>query len=270
MRPFPILFALIPCAALAAQDAPAPPVEAAPAAAEAKAEEAATRAGAPVEGSTPTDAAPTTSTPTPTEATTPPTATATAEAAAEAVEPLPAPPPPPPAARPYPKLGVFLGAGLPQATSLSIIYRPVPLVRLHAGPSWDYLGFGLHGGVTLTPIRWAISPTIGAEVGRFASFDVTKVVKDADPQVASLMRNVSVTYAAALLGVEIGSQRGFAFDLKFGLAWLEIESKGTGTFTGSGGTVGTGGATNDATITVSNPIVRATAPTVQLGFQYFF
>jgi N6-adenosine-specific RNA methylase IME4 len=78
-----------------------------------------------------------------------------------------------------------------------------------------------------------------------------------------------VTYAAALLGFEFGSQRGFSFDLKVGLTWLKVDSKGTGTFTGSGGTIGAG-TTNEATIKVTNPTLRATAPTVQLGFQYFF
>ena len=240
MRVLSLLLALVPCAALAAQDAPeatpappspsveAPAVEAAPAAPPAPAPEAA------------------------------------------AAEELPAPPPPPPATAPYPRWGLFLGAGVPQGGTLSLIYRPVPLVRLHAGPSWGYLKFGYHGGVTLTPIRWAISPTLGFEAGRYASINVASAVKETDASVAPLLRNVNVTYAAALLGFEFGSQRGFTFDLRVGLTWLKVDSKGTGTFTGSGGTVSGGTTTNDATIKVTNPTLRASAPTVQLGFQYFF
>jgi hypothetical protein len=234
MRVLTFLLALVPCAALAAQEAPAPAGEVSPVA---------------------TSTSPATATP--------------AEPPAP-VEELPLPPPPPPAAAPYPRWGFFLGFGVPQATTLSVLFRPVPLVRLHAGPSWDYLGFGYHGGVTLTPIRWAISPTLGVEAGRFSSFDVTRVVKDPDPSVASLMKDVSVTYAAALLGLEFGSQRGFCFDLKLGYTWITVDSRGTGTFTGSGGTIGVGGTTNDATIKVVNPTLRVTAPTVQLGVQYFF
>jgi len=237
MRVLSILVALVPCAALA-QDVPAEPGA------------VVGESGASTEHGTATS----TSTPIP----------------AALADELPPPPPPPPASAPYPRWGLFLGAGFPQATTLSLIYRPVPLVRLHAGPSWDYLGFGLHGGVTLTPIRWAISPTFGFEAGRFSSFDVTKVARNPDPNVRPLLRDVSLTYAAALLGVEFGSQRGLAFDLRVGLTWLKVQSKGTGTFTGSGGTVGAGGTTNDATIVVTNPIVRGTAPTVQLGLQYFF
>lgn len=238
MRVLSLLLALVPCAALAAQDGPeAPPAPPSPSV-EAPAAEAA-----------------------------PPAPT---EAPAAAVEDLPVPPPPPPATAPYPRWGLFLGAGVPEGATLSLIYRPVPLVRLHAGPSWGYLRFGYHGGVTLAPIRWAISPTLGVEAGRYTSINVASAFADPDPKVDPLLRNVNVTYAAALLGFEFGSQRGFAFDLKVGLTWLKVDSKGTGTFTGSGGTVGTGGTTNDATITITNPTLRASAPTVQLGIQYFF
>ena len=241
MRVLSLLLALVPCAALAAQDGPeAPPAPPSPSV-EAPAPEAA-----------------------------PPAAPAAEAPAAPAVEDLPLPPPPPPAAAPYPRWGLFLGGGVPQGATLSLIYRPVPLVRLHAGPSWGYLKFGYHGGLTLTPIRWAISPTLGVEAGRYTSINVASAFKDADASVDPLLRNVNVTYAAALLGFEFGSQRGLSFDLKLGLTWLKVDSKGTGTFAGSGGTVNGGGTTNDATIKVTNPTLRASAPTVQLGFKYFF
>jgi hypothetical protein len=260
MRTLTFLVALIPCAVLAAQDGAATP---APEGEVPAAVEAAPPADAPTAPTT------TSNEPVSPAAAAPAVATEEAPALVEPL-PLPLPPPPPPATAPYPRWGLFLGAGVPQAATLSLIYRPVPLVRLHAGPSWGYLKFGYHGGVTLTPIRWAISPTLGVEAGRFASIDVASAITDPDPGVDPLLRNVDVTYAAALLGFEFGSQRGFCFDLRLGLTWLKVDSKGTGTFTGSGGTVGTGGTTNDATIRVTNPTLRATAPTVQLGLQYFF
>ena len=185
--------------------------------------------------------------------------------AAMAADPLPPPPLPPPADAPYPRFGVFLGAGVPQAVQLSLVWRPVPLLRLHAGPSWDYLGFGLHGGLTLTPIRWAVSPTFGVEAGQFSTFDVTKVVSSISADVRPLLRRVSVRYAAALLGVELGSPRGFSFVLRAGLAYLEIDSRGSATLDGGGVSGG-----NTARIVVTDPKLRGTAPTAQLGFQYFF
>jgi hypothetical protein len=189
----------------------------------------------------------------------------TPPAAALATEPLPAPPPPPPPAAPFPRFGFAIGAGFPQAASLDFLFRPLPWLRLSAGPSWDYVGWGLHGGVVLSPIRWAISPTLGVEGGRFFELDVNKFAKSVDAELQPLIRRVQVQYVATTLGLEFGSQRGFAFSLRAGLAWLQVDSHGTGQFTGSGGTAGQ----NDAVITVTNPTFRGTVPTVQLAFQYF-
>ena len=244
-----LLLALAPCAALAGEPATvADPIGPAPG-----------EAAAPPSLSTTSAEAPDPTTPAPTSPA-PAAATAKADLAA-----LPPPPLPPPPDAPYPRWGLFLGVGVPQASQLSLIYRPVPLVRLHAGPSYSYLGFGLHGGVTLTPIRWAITPTLGVEVGQFRTFDVTKVVSSIDQDVRPLLQRVSLKYAAALLGFEFGSQRGFSFVLRAGLTYLAIDSRGSAVFTGGGVSGG-----NTARIVVTDPKIRGTAPTLQLGFQYFF
>jgi hypothetical protein len=187
-------------------------------------------------------------------------------AAEPAAAPLPAPPPPAPTPEaPYPAFGVALGAGFPQGAELDLMYRPLPWLRLSAGPSWGYAVWGLHGGLVISPIRWAVSPTLGLEAGRFREMDANRFAKSADVELQPLLRRVGVEYYAATLGLELGSQRGFAFSLRLGMAWLRIDSHGTGQLTGSGGAAGQ----NDAVITVSDPIVRASTPTVQLAFQYF-
>ena len=146
-----------------------------------------------------------------------------------------------------------------------LLYRPLPWLRLSAGPAWDYAGWGLSGGVVLSPIRWAISPTLGVEAGRFFEVDGNRYARSADAGVQPLLRRINFQYVATTLGLELGSQRGFVFALRAGLTWLQLDSRGTGTFTSSGGTAGA----NDAIITVTRPAVRGTAPTVQLAFQYF-
>lgn len=174
---------------------------------------------------------------------------------------------PPAAPEPYPTWGVDLGVGFPQAVELSLLWRPLPWLRLDAGPSWDYAGWGVHGGVTWTPIRWAISPTLGVHAGRFFRLDLNKVAKDVSAEVQPLLEQVQLQYVDALLGFEFGSQRGFAFALRFGLTWMEIDSKGTGTFTDSSS--GTASASTTV-VTVTDPTFRGSAPTAQLAFQYFF
>jgi hypothetical protein len=180
-------------------------------------------------------------------------------------EALPVPPPPPPAVAPYPKLGFALGVGAPHAATLDVLYRPLPWLRLSAGPSWAYVGWGLHGGVVLSPIRWAISPTLGLEAGRFFRVDANKYFTSADPGMKPLLSQVQLEYLAATIGLEFGSQRGFSFSLRAGLAWLQVDARGTGTFASTGGTPGA----NDAVVTVTDPAIRGTTPTVQLAFQYF-
>lgn len=255
LRPLLLACALLPALALAeAPLAPPPPPP----------EVAAPPAEAPTAAEP--DAAPTAAEPAPAPAAARDAAPAPAPApAAEPAAPLPPPPAPPPSAAPYPRLGLALGAGVPQAATLDVIYRPLPWLRLAAGPSWGYAVWGLHGGLVLAPVRWAVSPTLGLEVGRFQELNGNRFATSAGVEVEPLLRRLSVQYAAATLGLEFGSQRGFAFSLRLGMAWLDIHSHGTGTLTGSGGTAGQ----NDAVITVTDPRIRASTPTLQLAFQYF-
>lgn len=180
--------------------------------------------------------------------------------AAPSAEAAPAPSP-----APLPQLGVALGAGFPQFATLDLAYRPLPWLRLQAGPSWDYAGWGLHGGAFVAPYRWLLTPTLGLEGGRFFTADANHFVS-ADPEVQPLLRRVTVKYLAATLGVEIGSQRGFSFFLRTGLSWIWVDSSGTGQLTGTSGTPGA----NDAQVTITDPVIRASSPTLQLGCQYFF
>lgn len=190
--------------------------------------------------------------------------TAAAPLATEPAAPLPAPPAPPPPEAPYPRFGVALGLGVPQAVTLDMLYRPIPWIRLSAGPTWDYVGWGMHGGAVLSPIRWAVSPTLGVEVGRLFEADLNKFA-DVDPGLQPLLQRVDLQYVATTLGLEFGSQRGFSCALRIGMVWLEASTHGTGQLTESGGVNGQ----NDAIVTVTSPTIRASAPTAQLVFQYF-
>jgi hypothetical protein len=192
------------------------------------------------------------------------TEAAPAPAAAAPAEPLPAPLAPAPPEAPYPRFGVALGLGVPQAVTLDLLYRPIPWIRLSAGPTWDYVGWGMHGGVVLSPFRWFVTPTLGVELGRLFETDLNDFA-DVDPGLQPLLQRVDLQYVATTLGVEIGSQRGFSFALRVGLVWLTASTHGTGRLTESGGISGQ----NDAIVTVTSPTIRASAPTAQLVFQYF-
>lgn len=212
-----------------------------------------------------------TSTPTPTAtatATENPTTTGGAmasEPAADVPPPsdLPAPPPAPSEA-PYPRFGFSVGGGVPQAATADFLFRPRPWLRLAAGPSWDYVGWGIHGGASVAPFRGFVTPTLGVEAGWLFDADLNKITS-VDPDLQPLLRQVGLTYLSATAGLELGSQRGFAFSIRAGLAWFQGTMSGTGTLQGTGGISGQ----NDAVVTVTNPRIRASTPTVQLAVQYF-
>lgn len=180
-------------------------------------------------------------------------------AAARAEENLPPPPAPGESAlAPSPRsptLGLAFDVGVPEGGALSVAYRPWRPLRLWAGPAWNYLGWGLQGGVAVLPWHWAVSPALSLEGGHYFGANVTHVFKNVPEDAKPLLRSVGYDYVAGHLGVEFGSQRGFTFSLRLGLSYLRAAAKGT-----SQGT----------DVTFRDPTLRATLPSVKLGFQYFF
>lgn len=183
-------------------------------------------------------------------------------AAAPAARAAAAPLPPPPAhAAEEPRLGVSLDAGFPSGASVALAFRPVWPVRLYAGPAWNYVSWGVLGGVALVPFRLPVAPALSGEVGHYFGADLTRFVNTSSGAFAGtapLLRDVGVTYLAAHLGVEIGARRGLAFSLRAGLAYLAATARGqaeTGT---------------SAQVTIRDPRVHATSPSVKLGLQWSF
>jgi hypothetical protein len=208
-------------------------------------------------------------------------APALAEAAPEgppadsvALAPMPSPPPPasatphPDEERP-PAFGVGFDAGFPDGAAVAALWRPVQAIRLSFGPSWNYVGWGLEGGVALVPWHWAVSPVIAVDAGRYFDSDLSGLARQSagvPAEVKPLLEKVGYTYASLQLGLELGSQRGFSFSLRAGLSYFDCVAHGTATTRTSGGVVGAG----DAVVELTNPRVRAVLPSLKLGVQYFF
>ncbi len=173
-----------------------------------------------------------------------------------------APLPPPPSRADSPRLGIALDAGFPSGASAALTFTPIAPVRISAGPAWNYVSWGVLGGVALVPFRLAVAPALSGEIGRYFGADMTRFVNTSSGAFAGtapLLRDVGVTYAAVHLGLELGSQRGLAFTVRAGLAWLWASSSGV--------TEPTGGSTQ---VTLRDASVHATAPSVKLGLQYAF
>jgi hypothetical protein len=162
-------------------------------------------------------------------------------------------------------LGVQLDAGVPDGGVVSLVVRPVKWVRADAGLAYNYLSLGARGGVTIVPFHWAIVPTLRLEGGRFFKADVNaKVRKYADDVPAYLqpaLDGFGYDYASAQLGLEFGSQRGFVFFVRGGLAWIRADF-------GDGRNLRDDGSPNTE-VDVSGLSIRASGPTASLGFLFY-
>lgn len=193
-------------------------------------------------------------------------------ALAQADVPLPPPPPPPApsvAAGPSegaPRLGLAFQAGFPEGVALGLLYRPLPSLRLWAGPAWNYASLGIQGGAAFHPWRLAVSPFLSVEAGRYFSSDMSFAAQGSSgvpEELAPLLDDVRYAYGAAHLGLEVGSPNGLAFSLSVGLAYVSVEARGTASSTADGG-----GTT--AEVEFDDPKLRGTLPSVKLGLHYWF
>ncbi len=185
--------------------------------------------------------------------------TAAPEPAAE-----PAPPAPPPAEAPLPRLGLRIGLGAPDGVTAALVVRPLPWLRLQAGPSWNYLAYGVQAGFAVTPIRWGVSPVLEATYGHYFSADLNKVARDIPVELQALASSVGYDYFNGQVGLEFGSPSGFTFSLGAGLSYFWSDLTGSATLEPDPG------ATNPATVVVTNPSLRGVIPSVRLGMLFYF
>jgi hypothetical protein len=160
--------------------------------------------------------------------------------------------------------GLAVDAGFPEGAAVSAVFRPVSQLRLWAGPTWNVVAYGLQGGVTFVPWHLGVSPTFSVEGGRYFSPDASFIARRADEipdELEPLLEDVKYDYAAAHVGVEIGTRDGFAFSLRAGLAYVSLRARGQVTAATDGGT---------GTVTFSDPHIRGTVPSVKLGLQLWF
>jgi hypothetical protein len=165
----------------------------------------------------------------------------------------------------FPRLGLLVDAGFPEGAAVSVVYRPVPQVRLFAGPAWSVVAWGAQLGVTIVPWHLGISPVLSLEGGRYFAADADFLARNASgipDEIEPLLHDVTYDYAALHVGIEIGTRDAFALSLRAGLARVWLEARGTTTVTDSGG--------SGTIVTFSDPSLRGTLPSVKLGLQLWF
>jgi hypothetical protein len=165
-----------------------------------------------------------------------------------------------PVEEPYPQFGVQLAVGAPDGAVLSFTYSPLYWLLLDAGFAYT-LAPGFVLGLEFRPIDFFISPILRGEYGYyFAGNTANQIKKWVGLPEASwpLIGDASYNWFSGLVGIALGSRRGFTATLEGGIGYLSLNVKG-GTAT-SGGT----------TITTEPYKVTAFTPVARISFLYFF
>jgi opacity protein-like surface antigen len=118
--------------------------------------------------------------------------------------------------------GLLADGGVPGGAGLAGVFRPWQFLRVEGGVNWNYLSYGLRGGVTVIPFEWGITPTLHAEGGHFFAGDASRFTDSAGAKL--LLGHVPEDYLSASLGLEFGSQQRFVFFLRAGLSWVRTEA----------------------------------------------
>jgi len=119
--------------------------------------------------------------------------------------------------------GLLVDGGVPGGAGLAGMFRPWSFLRLEGGLNWNYLSFGLRGGLTLIPFEWGLTPTLHLEGGHFFPADAGRFTSSGGAKV--LLGHVPEDYLSASLGLEFGSQQRFVFFLRLGLCWIRTEAQ---------------------------------------------
>jgi len=166
----------------------------------------------------------------------------------------------------FPRFGLSAAAGVPDGAVLSAVYRPLDFLRLSAGGSWNWFGFGLQGGAGIAPFHWPVDPTLNVEVGHYFDSDMSWVADQsagAPSELRPLLESVGYSYVNAQLGIEIGSSRSFVFFFRAGLSYFWTTARGTAT------TSTTDGAGQPITVRITDPSFRATLPSAKVGILFY-
>ncbi len=161
------------------------------------------------------------------------------------------------------RFGLLLDAGAPHGVGISAVARPLPWLRLQAGPTTNTLSVGVRGGVSLLPFQSFVAPSLNAEVGHYFGSDYRDVLDWLGAGVpsgsgADAIRDVTYDYVSGSLGLEVGTSSRFNFYLHLGLSYVTMGIDDADAIIQD--------ATDDPSVSARGLSLRATIPSVKVGF----
>jgi hypothetical protein len=160
-------------------------------------------------------------------------------------------------------VGLLVDGGAPIGAGVAGLFRPWRFLRLEGGVNWNYLSFGLRGGLTVIPFEFGVTPTIHLEAGHFFNGDASRFTSNAGAKI--LLAHIPDDYLSALLGLEFGSQQRFVFFLRAGLSWIRSEAQNVKQGINA---INPPGSTTTVKSAANAPLLLQ-APTVSAGVVFF-
>src|SRR5450432_3741787 len=107
-----------------------------------------------------------------------------------------------------PRLGVMLGAGVPDGATASAVYRPFSWLHAEAGGSYNMVSKGVRGGVSLLP--FGVGPSVSLEAGH--TFDgnangLARTFAGSSYSDNAVLQRIGYDYANLHLGLDFGGRR---------------------------------------------------------------
>jgi hypothetical protein len=170
--------------------------------------------------------------------------------------------------------GILLDGGIPDGAGASAIFRPMNWLRLSAGATYNFVAFGVRGGVSVVPFYFPFSPSLNLEVGHTFGGDATPILETAFQGTgiavpdSPLLKKVAYDYANASLGLEFGLPKTFTVFLRMGISYIQTTLHGFQELVQQAA-AGEGNPP-DPTITAVDPTLTVTAPGLKLGLIVFF
>jgi len=168
------------------------------------------------------------------------------------------------AVEPHKKFGVALDVGVPEVIGASFLYSPLHWLTLSTGITSDIGSAGLRAGVTFSPWRYWIRPTVTLEGGYTFNGNATMLTKLFGYNGTEL-EELSYGYGNAHLGVEMGSER-IRFFLRGGISYVsaalgDVEQKPEPSAESGG---------SSTTVVLKSPSLSYFGPTGKIGLAVYF
>ncbi|HEY0476548.1 MAG TPA: hypothetical protein VGD37_03440 [Kofleriaceae bacterium] len=160
------------------------------------------------------------------------------------------------------RFGAMADLGLPDGATVSIVYRPIRAIRLHAGLSHNLISLGQRAGITWVPLSWWASPTLSVEYGHYADGNANPLVRAVSGDTtfsSAVLDRVGYNYANAHLGFELG-RKWFTFYVHAGASRITgtVHNLTAATMSESAGTT--------SVMFSKDPTVQLWSVSARLGF----